>query len=70
MMQITIDVEEFVDKLPYMIRQQVGEGFYGDIPIELMIAEPAGIFVKAGGRSFLVDMNDICRAIVDQIIME
>jgi len=66
-MEITVPVEDITKVLT--LRNYVGKGSFGDVPIELASSIPeASPIVKVGDRMFRVSIHDIARAIIDQVV--
>lgn len=65
--EITVKVEDFSGKLT--LRQYIGEGDYGGVPIELAVTLPNhSPFVKVGDQCFVVNIHDIAKAIAKHVI--
>lgn len=68
-MEITVPVKDITEKLT--LRTHIGEGSYGDVPVELASSIPgASPIVKVGEQMFLVSIHDIAKAIIELVFGE
>lgn len=70
--QITIPLKEEVREEGTMhlyLRQRYSEGYYGEIPcsIDTIIGGSGGLLITIGEQRFIVETNDILKAIIKTI---
>lgn len=66
-MEITVPVKDITKK--FTLRTHVGDGSYGDVPIELAASIPeSSPIVKVGDKIFLVSMHDIAKAVASLVV--
>ena len=66
-MQITLEVKDITDKLT--LRNHVGTGSFGDVPVKLASSIPdASPVITVGDKMYLVSIYDIAKAIIEQVV--